>query len=166
MTETTETAAALASPEPGDCYFFTDDYRYTVAVVSVDADGVKVMTGEGQPLDDRIYHGRRDGWSEPFPDRAIAHWYATAEGFRDALGDRLTLVTRGRDVTGWLARARKMPDAPERGTTTPSAGEVYADLCQLIADYGDDERGVIALMPFAASLDQLFHEKYGMELSP
>jgi hypothetical protein len=44
--------------------------------------------------------------------------------------------------------------------------EVYADLRQLIADYGDDERGVIALMPFAASLDQLFHEKYGLELPP
>lgn len=46
----------------------------------------------------------------------------------------------------------------------PGAGEIYADLRQLIADYGDDERGVIALMPFGASLDQLFHEKYGLEL--
>lgn len=45
-----------------------------------------------------------------------------------------------------------------------NSDEVYADLRQLIADYGDDERGVIALMPFAASLDQLFHEKYGLEL--
>ena len=45
-----------------------------------------------------------------------------------------------------------------------SLTEVYADLRQLIADYADDERGVIALMLFEASLDQLFHEKYGLEL--
>lgn len=46
---------------------------------------------------------------------------------------------------------------------TASMAEVYADLQQLIKDYSDPERDVIALIPFAASLDQLFGEKYGFE---
>ena len=63
----------------------------------------------------------------------------------------------------WRRSDRFDPAALSTGKPA-SLTEVYADLRQLIADYGDDERGVIALMPFEASLDQLFHEKYGLEL--
>lgn len=40
--------------------------------------------------------------------------------------------------------------------------EFLADVRQLIAEYSDDERGVIAAMGFEASLDQLALEKYGI----
>jgi hypothetical protein len=41
---------------------------------------------------------------------------------------------------------------------------LYAEISALMADYTDPSRDIIALMPFAASLDQLMHERYGVTL--
>ncbi len=43
---------------------------------------------------------------------------------------------------------------------------VYEDITAIMEDYADHERSTIAQMPFAASLDQLFLEKYGVTLPP
>lgn len=50
--------------------------------------------------------------------------------------------------------------AIERGEVARFA----ADVRRLISDYASEERGVIALMPFEATLDQLCLEKYGFDL--
>lgn len=42
--------------------------------------------------------------------------------------------------------------------------EFAADVNQLIGEYSDDDRDVIAKMPFAATLDQIAYEKYGISL--
>ena len=42
--------------------------------------------------------------------------------------------------------------------------EFAADVNQLITDYSDEDRGVIAHMAFAATFDQLAYEKYGISL--
>lgn len=76
---------------------------------------------------------------------------------------------------GWLAPGGPGLTYPEAGLRVleairgepkraPSLLEIYADLRQLMADYADTERDVIAGCAFAASLDQLFTEKYGMTL--
>lgn len=44
------------------------------------------------------------------------------------------------------------------------ARQIYAEVAALMADYSDPGRDVIATMPFAASLDQLMFEKYGVSL--
>jgi hypothetical protein len=44
------------------------------------------------------------------------------------------------------------------------ARRIYRDVRALMADYGDPGRDVIAAMPFAASLDQVMFEQYGVTL--
>lgn len=108
------TAEAFADPKPGDR--FHEMYSFWMVVVSVGADGVKVMAGSGPT---NIVRGQfPDGEIvEPFAERARVRWFATADDFRAAYrntaGWTLTLSDRGRiDVTGWLARATDRPDAP------------------------------------------------------
>lgn len=45
-----------------------------------------------------------------------------------------------------------------------SLAKFAADLQRLIKEYSDPERGVIALLPFAATVDQVLFEKYGVML--
>lgn len=60
-------------------------------------------------------------------------------------------------------------DASHRPEDTPqqTGGNVQAfavDVARLVADYSNEERGVIALTPFTATLDQLCLEKYDFDL--
>jgi hypothetical protein len=41
---------------------------------------------------------------------------------------------------------------------------IYRDVNVLMADYGDPDRDIIAAVPFAASLDQVMSEQYGVTL--
>ena len=61
----------------------------------------------------------------------------------------------------WHQKAAEKLDAAEREALLL---EVYSDLHRLVTDYVDTERDVIAALPFGASLDQLFTEKYGVSL--
>lgn len=111
------TAEAFADPRPGDR--FHEMFSWWVVVVSVAADGVKVMHGSG-PVN--LRRGRfPDGeLVEPFPERAEVRWYATAEDFRAAWrygsipGYTVTLAGRGLDVAGWLESVTSVPAAPTR----------------------------------------------------
>ena len=74
------------------------------------------------------------------------------------------------------ARINELEDAAQRGYRTPDmivrlgleaaapfiVAAVYHDVRHMMADYGDTERDVIASMPFAATLDQLMIEFYGL----
>lgn len=109
------TAEAFADPRPGDR--FHEMYSWWMVVVTVAADGVKVMAGSGPT---NLTRGRfPDGeMVEPFAERAQVRWFATADDFRAAYrcgipGYTLTLSDRRKiDVTGWLERAKALPDAP------------------------------------------------------
>ena len=50
------------------------------------------------------------------------------------------------------------------GTLKSRLLDLHRDIQQLMAAYRDDGRDIIAAMPFAASLDQLFMEKYGVNI--
>ena len=67
---------------------------------------------------------------EPFPDRARVRWYATADDFRAAYaygsipGYSMMLAERGKvDTTGWLDRAKVLPDAPTDPKPAPDPAE-------------------------------------------
>lgn len=57
-----------------------------------------------------------------------------------------------------------LPAAGATSALTVQAARIYRDVCALMEDYGDPGRDVIATMPFAASLDQLMFEQYGVTL--
>jgi hypothetical protein len=142
------TAEAFADPRPGDR--FQEMYSWWMVVVSAGPEGVKVMSGSG-PVN--LRRGRfPDGEIvEPFPERAEVRWYATAGDFRDAHrygsipGYDMMLADRGKvDVTGWLERAKSVPDAPthpkpaarepELPPPCPGDGEIPPELAQQAAD--------------------------------
>lgn len=121
------TAEAFADPQPGDR--FHEMLSAWMIVVAVGADGVKTMSGYGPT---NLVRGRfPDGEIvEPFPERACVRWYATAGDFRAAYGYgsipgySMTLAERGKiDVTGWLDRAKAVPDAPTDPKPPPDPAE-------------------------------------------
>lgn len=47
-------------------------------------------------------------------------------------------------------------------TDKETAQEIYDLVFELCRDYGDDERGIIAQIPFEATFSQVMFEKYGI----
>lgn len=144
------TAEAFADPQPGDR--FQEMFSWWIVVVSVGPEGVKVMSGSGPT---NLRRGRfPDGEIvEPFPERAEVLWYATAEDFRAAhryngiSGYDMMLADRGKvDVTGWLERAKWVPDSPTHPKPAakaepparPSGGEIPRWLAERAVKAIDD----------------------------
>lgn len=75
----------------------------------------------------------------------------------DAEIDRADLLAAYDDLR---AERDALKAAIEKGQVARFA----ADVVRLVADYSNEERGIIALTPFEASLDQLCLEKYGFDL--
>jgi len=72
----------------------------------------------------------------------------------------------GESLPFWQTRAVLAAAAPLVAAAARDEAllSLYADIQQLMRDYGDPERGVIASMPFGATLDQFMIEKYGIAL--
>jgi ABC-type transporter Mla subunit MlaD len=65
---------------------------------------------------------------------------------------------------GAIEQAEAERDALKAAIETGEVARFAVDVHRLVADYSNEERGLIALAPFEATLDQLCLERYGFDL--
>ena len=64
-----------------------------------------------------------------------------------------------------VMQGRQIPAPTESDRLRNQLAEFAADVNQIIAEYSHPEQDVIAKLPFAATLDQIAHVKYGISLN-